>query len=305
MTSHRGLKIGVVGAGVMGKNHARVLASLPGIKLVGVADVDALRAEEIGKLYKTDFFSDYHDLLPLVDAVCLSTPTKTHFDLAFSFISAKKHIFIEKPFTGSSATAKELIAHAKENGVVLQVGLIEHFNPAFTKLKKLIEGEKILGVDIKRLSPFPERITDTDVVFDMMLHDLDLLLNLVPEEISGLHAKGEKIRSKMLDRVIATFNHVNGVVARIEASRVFSTKTRKIAVTTDRSFFDADLIEKKIYIRDFSSPTPSTVPVKANDQITDEFKNFLSSIKNNSQPLVSGHSALAAIILAEEVLKAC
>jgi len=165
----------------------------------------------------------------------------------------------------------------------------------------VIKGEKIIGIDIKRLSPFPERITDTDVVFDMMIHDLDLFLHLFPEEIIELKAKGEQLRTKKFDRMVATFTHKNGTIARIEASRVFGSRTRKLTVTTDRSLYEADLLSKQVYIRDFSSPTPSTVFVKPTDQLTEELKDFLASIKLRRAPLASGASFIRSLELTEEV----
>lgn len=193
---------------------------------------------------------------------------------------------------------------AKES-LVLQVGFIERFNPAFQKLLRLIKGEKIIGIDIKRFSPFPERISDADVIMDMMLHDLDLFSLITSEEVIDLRAKGEKVRTKKYDRVIATFTHKNGIISRLEANRVFGSKTRKISVTTDKSLIEADLLNKSIYVRDFSSPTPSTLPVKAVDQLTLEQQDFVSAIKTKSSPTVSGSDGLKALILAEEVFKAC
>lgn len=305
MKRGKGLKLGVIGVGSMGRNHARIAAGLAGVNLIGIADASPSVAEEAGKAIGVPFFTDYRHLLPEVEALCIATPTQTHFEIAQECLHAGKHLLIEKPFTGNSANARTLISLADKKGLILTVGLIERFNPAFQKLIKEIKGEKLIGLDIKRLSPYPERIADTDVIFDMMLHDLDLLLSIVREDVSNLKAKGERIRSKLLDRVIATITFSNGIVARIEASRVFGVKTRNISITTDKYFYDVSLLNKTIYIRDFSSPTPSALPVKPDDQLTEELKDFIVSIKSNKQPAVSGEDALKVISLAEEIQKKC
>ncbi|MFA5113247.1 MAG: Gfo/Idh/MocA family oxidoreductase [Candidatus Margulisiibacteriota bacterium] len=298
-----GLKIGIIGVGSMGKNHARVAADLPGVRLVGVADANPSLAEESGKHLDVPWFSDYLQLLPEVEAAVVVTPTSTHFEVAQTCLAAGKHLLVEKPLTGASSLARTLASQAAEKQLVLAVGMVERFNPAFQKLLKEIKGEKIIGIDIKRLSAFPERITDTDVVFDMMIHDLDLALQIFPEEIIDIKAKGEKIRTKRFDRLVTTFTHKTGTITRIEASRVFGSKSRKITVTTDRALYEADLLEKKVYIRDFSSPTPSTVPVKSVDQLTEEQKDFITAIKSVRPPLVSGGDFIRVLELTEEVIK--
>lgn len=305
MIKGRGIKFGVIGAGAMGKNHGRIASTLAGLNLVGMADLNLLSAEEFAAALKIKAFGDYKELLPLTEALSIATPTLTHFSIASDCLNAGRHVLLEKPFTGSAATARSIINLAQQKGLVLAAGLIERYNPAFQRLLKEIKGEKIIGVDIKRLSPFPERIADTDVIFDMMLHDLDLLLQIVPDEIIDIRAKGEKIRTKMIDRAIVSLTHKSGTISRLEASRVFGSKTRKITVTTERFLIEADLLNKTIYIRDFSSPTPSTLPVKPVDQLTEELKDFIKSIKQKGVPAISHNDILRTLILAEEVKKAC
>lgn len=305
MIKGRGIKLGVIGAGSMGKNHARIAASLPGVNLVGIADTNFPAAQELADSLSVKAFADYKELLPLAEAVCIVTPTQTHFQVAEACLSAGKHLLIEKPFTGSSATARTLIAQAGQQSLVITAGLIERFNPAFQKLLKEIKDEKIIGIDIKRLSPYPERVTDTDVIFDMMFHDLDLLQILMPDEIIAVKAKGEKIRSKLLDRAVVSITHKSGAISRVEASRVFGSKSRNITVTTEKYLIEADLLNKSIYLRDFSSPTPSTMPIKPNDQLTEELKDFILSIKTKRQPTVSPEEIIKTLTLAEEIQKLC
>jgi virulence factor len=305
MIKGRGTKLGVIGAGSMGKNHARIAASLPGVNLAGIADPNFSLAQETAGQLGVRAFADYKELLPLVDAACIVTPTQTHFQVAESCLAAGKHLLVEKPFTGSSATARTLITQAERQSLIITAGLIERFNPAFQKLLKEVRGEKIIGVDIKRLSPYPERITDTDVIFDMMFHDLDLLQVLMPDEITEIKAKGEKVRSKLIDRAVVSLTHKSGAISRVEASRVFGSKTRNITVTTEKYVLETDLLNKSIYLRDFTSPTPSTVPIKSNDQLTEELKDFVGAIKTKARPTVGPEEVLKTLLLAEEIKKLC
>ncbi len=305
MIKGRGLKLGIIGAGSMGKNHARIAAALPGVNLVGIADLNLEAAQGLAASLGVPAFADHKEILPLIEAACIVTPTQAHFQIATDCLNAGKHLLVEKPFTGSSATARTLLSHAEKEGLTITAGLIERFNPAFQKLLKEVRGEKIIGIDIKRLSPFPERITDTDVIFDMMFHDLDLLQVLMPDEIVAIQAKGEKLRTKMTDRAVVSLTHKSGAITRVEASRVFGSRTRNISVTTEKYLIEADLLNKKIYIRDFSSPTPSTVPIKPVDQLTEELKDFAAAIKTKGAPTVSPAEILKTLSLAEEIKKLC
>ena len=165
--------------------------------------------------------------------------------------------------------------------------------------------KKTQGLNIKRFSPFPERISDTNLIFDMMLHDLDLARVILPDEIENLKAEGKKLKTKMYDQVLATLAHKNGAISRIEANRVFGSRARNITITTEREVVEADLLNKTIYIRDFASPTPSTVPVRANDQLTEMLTNFIEAIKGKKPLAVLPEDAYNAIILAERIEKAC
>ena len=299
------IKLGVIGTGVMGHNHARIAYTLPGIELVGVADVDLSRAEEVAQKYRTKPFSDYRQLLAEVDAVVVATPTSTHYEITTAALNAGKHVLVEKPFTGDPTLAQELVDLAKSRSLVLTVGMIESFNPAFIKLQKLLKGEKVHGLDIKRLSPFPERISDTNVIFDMMIHDLHLLKLLVKEKPEDIKATGKKVKTKMLDDVTAVITHETGIITRIHASRVFGSKTRNIVVTAEKFVIDCDLLNKRIYVRDFLSPSPSTVPVKPTDQLIEEQTNFFNVIRGKACLHSLPEDAIAAIQLAKEVEAAC
>lgn len=306
MKKGRGLKIGVIGVGTMGEHHARIFSTLPGAKLTAVADLNEERALEVGKRYDAKAFTDYTEMFSLVEAISLATPTETHFKIGSECINAGKHLLIEKPLAKTSEEAKKLLELAKSKELVLAVGLIERFNPAFQELCKLIRKEKIIGINIKRLSPFPERITDTNVIQDMMIHDLDLLVNLLPkDEIETLKAEGCKVKSEKLDKVSASIYFNSGIIARLEANRVFGIKSRKIAVITEKGMLEADLLSKRVYVHNFEHHIPSIHFTKSYDQLTAELADFVKSVKNRTRPKVDAEDGYRALKLAEEVERAC
>lgn len=302
----RGFQLGVIGLGVMGKHHARVSAHTRGLSLGAVADIDEKTAREIGEKEGVPWFTNYQELFPLVDAVIVASPTAGHFEIGQACLNAGKPLLIEKPLAKTSAEAEQLVALAKEKNLPLAVGLIERFNPAFAELAKLIKKEKIIGIDIKRQSPFPARITDANVIIDMMIHDLDLLLTLLPNyEIESLKASGEKVKTKVLDKVDATVYFKAGIIAKINADRVFGSKTRKIVVTTDKALYEADLLSKKVYVRTLEHANPSAHVTKEYDQLTAELLDFVLAVKKERNPKVSAEAGLKCLKLAEEVQKAC
>ncbi len=306
MRKSHGLKIGLIGVGSMGKHHARICSLLPGAALFAIADLDEQKAHEIGKQYNAEVFKDYKEMLPLIDAVIIVTPTETHFEIAEQCLVAGKNVLVEKPLARNSNDARKLADLAKSKNLILAVGLIERFNPAFEELSKLIRKKKILGIHVKRFSSFPERITDANVIQDMMVHDLDLLPNLLPhDEIESLKAEGSKVKSDKLDRVSATIYFKSGAIAKVEADRVFGIKTRKITVTTEHGLIEADLLNKRIYVRDLQHHIPSIHHTKKSDQLTAELTDFVKAIKNRTRPRVDAEDGYRVLKLAEEVETAC
>jgi len=305
MKRGKGLRIGLIGCGSMGKFYSRLIPTLPGAKLSAVSDLDPQLAEETGRTHGVPFYTDFSHLMPDIEAVCIVTPAKTHFSIASACLEAGKHVLLEKPFTGSSLLAQDLIKLAKSKSLILAASFLERFNPAFSKLLKLIKGEKLHGIDIKRFSPFPERISDANVIFDMMIHDLDLLNCITQDLITDIKAEGEKLRTKMLDRVVASFTHQSGIISRVHANRVYSSKVRSVTVTTEKELIEADLLNKRIYIRDFSSPQPSTVPLRDCNQLFEQLKGFVKACKNLGPFHIEAEAAVRALTLAEEVEKLC
>jgi virulence factor len=306
MSAARGIRVGIIGVGQMGQHHVRILSSLPGVSLVGLADADEEKLKILASRYSVKTFVDYHGLLPLIDAVCVASPTSTHHVVALDCLTAGLKTFVEKPLALTSSQALELVNFAAAKNLLLAVGFIERFNPAFQALAKLIKKEKIIGAHFQRFSPFPERISDADVVQDMMIHDLDLFLTLFPNEtIEQVKAVGKKVKSAKLDNVSATIFCASGVIVKVDASRVSDEKTRKIVVTTDNFLAEADLLNKRVYLRDLKHHIPSTQPIKQIDQLTVELNDFIKAAKTGSPPTVTAEAGYRAQKFAEEVIAAC
>jgi len=309
-SSSKKLKIGVIGVGVMGNHHARIYSSLPGVKLAGITDVDEARGKEIAEKYKTKFYSSVPELLEKVDAVTISTPTFTHYEVGMKAIEAGKHLLIEKPLAKTLEEGEALVRAAREKNLVLAVGLIERFNPAFLALKRLLVRERPLIIDFKRRSPFPERISDVSVVFDMMIHDIDLALAISQTDPKDFRAEGRKERTKFLDQAFVNIFFESGLIVNIEASRLDEKKERSIHLNCEESNLDVDLLNKKVFKSHLPDPTLPLAPVKPNrvavliaDQLTLELKDFVSAIKRGKEPEVTGEEGLQALKFALEIEK--
>jgi predicted dehydrogenase len=224
-------------------------------------------------------------------------------------IEARKHVFVEKPLAATSEEGSRLVEAAKEKGIVLSCGLIERFNPAFTVAEGLLKKDKPLIINIKRESPLPQRITDASVVFDMMIHDLDLALRIAGTPTQEFKAKGKKVKTKLLDQAFVNLFFKNGIIANIEASRVGQSKERTLSVNCEHSNIKADLLNKRVRQKFMPDPKAPTIeppkeiehPVPNADQITLELKDFFFAAKRGKEPAVTGRDALAALQLAESI----
>jgi len=306
MNKKRGFNYGVIGVGSMGAHHARIISTIYGVKLAAVVDGNLERAKEIAEKYKAEAFENYKDILDKVDAVTIATPSETHFFVAQDIINAGIPCLVEKPLAMTAEQAQGLVDLSREKNVPVATGFIERFNPAFIELQKLIKGERILGIDIKRHSPFPARIKDANVIEDMMIHDLDLLLALLPlDKIEGMRGEGKKIKTDKLDQALATIYFESGIITKVSADRTAEETVRKIIVSTEKAQIEADLLNKTVYVRDFLHPSPSIHHTKKKDQLFEELTSFINSTKKGVKPKITAEDGLAALKLAEEVLKAC
>lgn len=312
----RPVRIGMVGVGSMGQHHVRVLSSMKDVELVGVADIDVERGLETASRYKTRFFEDYCDLLPLVDAICIAVPTRLHYAVGMNCLLAGIHVLIEKPIAASISEAESLVNAAAESQCILQVGHIERFNPVFQELSKVMKTEKVLALEAHRMSPYSNRANDVSVVLDLMIHDIDLLMDLAGSTVVKLTANGTRSSdSPYLDYVTATLGFANGVVATLTASKVTHRKTRKIVAHCKNSLTEADFLQSEILIHrhtanvanDFRQTlyqqdgliekvyTSNIEPLRA------ELEHFVNCVRGGNQPSVGGEQALKALRLASSI----
>lgn len=284
------LKVGLIGLGNMGRNHLRVLSMLKGFELAFVADANAQVAAYAGEAHGIPGVIDPTPLLAGLDAVVICTPTVTHTEYIRLASAQVRNIFVEKPLTATLAEAREIAAFAKEHNLHIQVGFIERFNPAVQSLKIVLDRtERVISLDFTRTNKVSQRITDVDVVTDLMIHDIDLALYLNgPAKEVAAHGFGQ---GSMIDFASALITHENGQFSRIQASRVTDKKIRQIQVTCIDMFVDCDLLRKEILINRQAellkgvglpyaiSAIQETVAVAPQEALLSELQAFMTSIR--------------------------
>lgn len=311
------IRIGVIGVGNMGQHHARILSLLKDVEMVGVADINVERGLDIASKYRARFFEDYRDLLPYVDAVCVAVPTKLHHNVGMTCLQAGVHVLVEKPIAASLAEAESLVNAAAEFQRILQVGHIERFNPAFQELSKVLKTEELLALEAHRMSPYSHRANDVSVVLDLMIHDIDLLLELANAPIVQLTASGSHVSdSGYLDYVTATLGFANGIVATLTASKVTHRKIRRIAAHCKNSLTEADFLNNEILIHRqpaANSRTDYNQVLYQQDVLIEkvftsnieplhaELEHFINCVRGGNHPSVGGEQALKALRLASEI----
>lgn len=308
------IKIGVIGVGNMGQHHARVLSLLKDVEMVGVADINVERGLDTASKYRVRFFEDYRDLLPYVEAVCVAVPTRLHHEVGMTCLSAGVHVLVEKPIAASIAEAESLVNTAAESQCILQVGHIERFNPAFQELSKVLKTEELLALEAHRMSPYSNRANDVSVVLDLMIHDIDLLLELADAPVVRLTASGSSAsNSGYLDYVTANLGFANGIVATLTASKVTHRKIRRIAAHCKNSLTEADFLNNEILIHRQTTANCLTdygqvlyrqdgliekVYTSNIEPLHAELEHFVTCVRGGNQPSVGGEQALKALRLA-------
>lgn len=295
--------LGVAGVGAIGQNHARVLASLPGVKLAAIYDTDPARAAEMAAQHGTQAVTTLNELAAACDAVTIATPTVTHYDTGMHLLKAGKHILIEKPITDNTEQAQELAVLAKERGLVLQVGHIERFNPVMSLLEERLTQPRF--IEAHRLSPFPNRSTDIGVVLDLMIHDLEIILHLVKSPVESVDAVGIPVLTRREDIANARIRFANGCVANITASRISPEKLRKLRVFQSDAYLSLDYQaqEGKIHRLTPSGIVAEEVTVEKDEPLKLELAAFANCARHGHQPKVGGSEAAAALELALEITR--
>lgn len=320
------LRVGVVGVGHLGKEHARILSGMPDVELVGVADVNADQARTIAQRCQTTPFTDFHDLIPLVDAACIVVPTVHHCRTASAFIHAGKAVLVEKPLAPTAFEAEQMVDLAWRQGVIMQVGHIERFNPAFVDLEKRPLQPKFIQAE--RLGLFTGRALDVGVVLDLMIHDLDLIMALVGSSIQHVEALGVSVFGVHEDLAHARLHFTNGCVATLTASRVARQGRRLMQLFGPEGLAAIDFGQRRV---EYLQPTGAlrqtdvrqldaaglaqfretlfteafesrALDLKEGDQLTAELRHFVDCVRQGRTPKVSGADGLAVVALAERVL---
>jgi len=321
----RPIRVAVVGAGHLGRHHARLYAAIPHAQLVGVADVVPERAQSVATAYGALPTTDYHELIDQVDAASIAVPTESHFAVARDFIDAGRAVLIEKPFARSLAEADELLALAARRGVPIQVGHVERFNPAFLAAQRHLTTP--LYIECDRIGPFTFRSLDIGVVLDLMIHDLDILLDLVDAPVATVEAVGVPVLSRHEDIANVRLTFANGCVANLTASRVATHAVRKVRIIQPDAYISIDYGERRalLFRKRPGAIDPATVdldtiedpksfvfdrlismqeiPMESHDALEQELLAFLDSVATGARPPCSGQDARRALALASRIIE--
>ena len=302
------IKTAVIGVGYLGKFHADKYANLPNSELVAVVDADENTAKTIADKHQIDFYTDYKPLLGKVDAISIAAPTTLHYQIAKDFLSNGSHVLIEKPITVTVAEADELINLAKSQGLLIQVGHLERFNAAILDLDQVLE--KPMFIESHRLAPFNPRATDVNVVLDLMIHDIDIILNIVRSEVKSIAASGTPVLTNSTDIANVRLEFENGCVANVTASRVSLKTERKMRLFQPDSCITIDFHNRAmtVYMKGDQEMFPGIPEIESkesvyenNDALREEIIAFLNSIESGTPTLVSGEDGRRALATATEI----
>jgi predicted dehydrogenase len=292
------VRVGVVGIGRLGSEHARIYSGMKEASLVGVVDSVEERALEIGKKHGTESFTDYSCLFGEVEAVSIAVPTDLHYRIAKDFLERGIHVLLEKPITQTLNQAKKLISLSEKKKTIFQIGHIERFNSALQKLGRQVKNPRF--IECHRLSPYQERGTEVGVVLDLMIHDIDIILNLVKSPIKRIEAIGVKVLSPYEDIANARITFANGAVANVTSSRISREKMRKMRIFEKDSYASVDFLHQTIstYKRAGRRIIGETPKIKKVEPLKLELRHFINCILRKRKPLVSGTPAKEALRVA-------
>lgn len=316
----RTVRVGIIGAGSMGRNHVRIASTHPVIDCVGLFDPNETVGREVANLFGVDYFSELRDLFDHCDAVVIASPTSSHFEIAKEAIAVGKDCLIEKPITVSVEEGEELIQLSEKAGTIIQVGHVERYNPVFSELRKIVNQEDVLAINSSRLSYNVSRANDVDVILDLMIHDLDAVNQILGGDLEVVGAVGGSFHSPNFDHVSAELVSPNGSIATVIASKVSQTKYRMLNISCSDCYIKVDFLRKEIeinrraagrYISDLQDVTykqeylvervfvPNVEPLMA------EHSNFIESILEKKEPLVTAYHGVEALRLAKKIQSLC
>jgi predicted dehydrogenase len=297
------LRVGVVGVGHIGKNHARLYADLSAAQFTAVYDIDAGRAQQIAREFGVKAATSLADLAEQVDAASVATPTNAHFAVARELLEKGKHLLVEKPIADNTAQASALADLAARHRLVLQVGHVERFNPVLSALEARLTHPRF--IEAHRLSPFPNRSMDIGVVLDLMIHDLEIILHLVRAQVQTIDAVGVPVLSKREDIANARLRFENGCVANVTSSRISPERMRKIRVFQEDAYLSLDYQNQsgEIYRREGGGIVRDAVEIEREEPLRRQLAEFIECARTGRAPKVSGRQATAALELAVEITK--
>ena len=305
MSSREKLRAAVIGVGSLGRFHAQKYAALDHVELCGVADLDPGRARSIGEQYGVRNVSDYGELLGEIDVASIVVPTEAHFEVASACLNAGVHVLVEKPIARSLEEADALVALAARKNLTLAVGHLERFNPAFAELSGMLD--RPFFIEAERLGGFKGRGTDVDVVLDLMIHDIDLVLAMMPAHVVSVSACGFQVLTDLVDIANARIEFADGAVADLSASRVSRTPVRKLRVFGTNFYASADLNVPELRVERRPGPDGGDSHAKTYDDadaLRREIEGFVDAAATHRGRIVSGREGREALALALEVNEA-
>ena len=303
--SPEALRLAVIGVGHLGRHHARILAAMPEVRLTAVVDTNKERAAEIAAASSTDALTDYRGLLGEVDGVVVAVPTELHAEIAVPFLERGTPVLVEKPMSRTIADADRMIAAAAAGKAVLAVGHTERHNPAVAIALRLVKAPRF--IEVHRLSAFPDRSLDIDVVFDLMIHDLDVILAIVGPDVVSIEAVGVPVLTGKYDIANVRLRFASGCIANITASRISKDRVRKIRFFQPDAYLSVDYASQEVegYRLIRKEPRPDiqggSIPVERDEPLRRELIDFVNAIRGGGGPLVDGAAGRRALTLASRI----
>jgi UDP-N-acetylglucosamine 3-dehydrogenase len=317
------INVGIVGIGSMGRNHARVLAEMPEVNLTAVADVDEATLSQIARTYKANAYSDYIQMLRTeqLDVITVAVPTSMHLEVTLAAIAHGAHVLVEKPLAFSMAECQQMIDAAAARNVRLAVGHIERFNPAILELKRRLRtGElgRVFQIRSRRVGPFPKRIADVGVVFDLATHELNIMEYLIGAPIQSLYAETEReIHASHEDLLSGLLKFANGAVGVLDINWLTPTKIRELSMLGERGMFHVNYLTQELYFYEnnyangwegmvalmgVSEGRITKYEVRKREPLVEELEDFIAAVTDDREALVSGSEGMRAVYLAEKMV---
>jgi predicted dehydrogenase len=300
------IRAAVIGVGHLGKHHARILSALDGVSLVAVVDTNAARASEVAAATGARALTDYRQVPGELDAVSIAVPTELHHQIALPFLEKGIGVLVEKPMTRTLAEADALIAAARASGATLAVGQTERYNPAVAAVMPLVTAPRF--IEVHRLGVFPDRSLDIDVIFDLMIHDLDLIGSMIGPEVTSVEAVGVPVLTAKFDIANVRLRFASGCIANLTASRISRDRVRKIRFFQPDSYISIDYSAQEVegwrlVRRDGQRPSieGGALPVQKDEPLRLELADFVAAVRERRPPLVTGDAGRAALELATRI----